>query len=109
MPTRRQPLNRSRHASIITPASLAAFKKLYEATTPEEWRLAHDGLADLISDRPWPWPCVATPDTRWDGHTNREDHEQARRNWDQLENALLEKEARPERREKRRARARHVD
>lgn len=95
MPTRRTPLNRKGIRSIVTPKSLAAFKRLYEAETPQEWRLAHDALADLISDKPWPWPVVATPDTRWDGRTNRDDFEQARRNWDVLENTLLEREAHP--------------
>ena len=90
MPTRRTPLHRSKR-SVITPASLRAFRRLYEAETHEEWKEAEAELSYLVTDgRPWPYPIVVPPDEPWNGVTNRDDYDEARRNWDRFEDALLE-------------------
>jgi len=89
MPTRRTPINRRPTGKLITREALAAFRRLYEAKSREDWKTAHDELMDLITDKPWPYPVVVEPCTPWDGRTSRESYDEARRNWDILESALL--------------------
>ena len=61
MPTKRQPKIRRTHR-VITDAAIAAFRRMEDADTDDEWWEAHSVLHKELYLPPWEWPAFEYPD-----------------------------------------------